>query len=280
MPTTFPGSGSTRGVPPKLVGGGGGGGTPLWTVTYEVDLTAASTATWVLNADKVALDGVDWTAQNITGPGATYTSRMQLVNGVGFQIEFNGTCDQSNLDPSINTAPRIEADISAMVPGLAGDDTIACQILAGSDGLTDDWQQYGMAVMGSANRWMENSTAYLSGNFASDLQLNNGGRWLQGGLATEPGFREMVWYVGACGFTVSADNSTSLIDPLSGAVIEASAPATNPGDPAINPAASPATPISIANGKLCLLAYYWNAAGPRNPFTATWTKVRVLKRSK
>ena len=286
MATKFPGSGSTRGVPPKLVGGGAPA-VPLWDVVHEVDFASEATVTWAANAATNTVAGKTWTARNITGVGTTYCSRMQLVNGVGFQIEFNGVLNDSELAPSVNTAPRIEIPVSSLVAGLAVDDTIAFQIIANSTTLDDDWQYYGLMLSDAATgtHWIENSTVFWSGGggvpttLGNDVQMGNTGRYLTA-IGAEPPFREIVWYAGVCGFVAGADTSSSPIDPLSCTAMEASGPLTSAVP--VHPAPAPSLDITVANAKLSLHAYYNDASGAvtDHNFTATWTKLRVLKRSK
>jgi len=295
--TLFPGSGSTRGTPPKLVGGGGPTppSGPTWSVEYELDFTAqGQTVNLGTNLDTPTIDGKTWTVQHQWGPGANpYCTSIDLVAGVGLQIDFTvpsvppvPPLIDSYQDPGTNSAPRIEIPVSSLVPGLADGDVIAFQILAGSSGLNDDWQSYGVMLGDgpTGDNWIENATVFWSGGggapttLGNDVQMGNTGRELTA-IGVEPSFREIVWYVGSWGFGAGADTSSSLIEPLTSSAMEAESQ-TIPGQ--VAPAPTMPLNITAASAKLSLHAYYNDAAtsnpgSPSHSFTATWTKLRVLK---
>lgn len=283
MSTLFPGTGSTRGTPPKLVGAAAPSG-PTWTVAYEVDFTDQGAGTVALgsNGDLNTIDGKVWTVQHQdNGSGTDFCTELKLVNGVGLQIVFNpsaGALTDSYQDPGLNYAPRIEIPVSSLVAGLATGDVLAFQALCGSSGLNDDWQSYGL-MLGTGptgNDWIENATTRWSGgggSFGTDVQLGAGGRGIFR-LSSEIPQRELIWYAssvsGASGFGAGGDTSAAFVDPLTGSGLPidlrgVSIPAS------IN--------VTTSNAILSLHAYYNDASGlPGSAFTATWTKLRVLKR--
>jgi hypothetical protein len=279
MATTFPGSGSTRGTPPKLVGAPAGA---TWTVAYEVDFTDQGPGTVALgsNGDKTTFDGKEWTVQHQdNGSGTDFCTELKLVNGVGLQIVFTspGLTD-SYQDPGLNFAPRIQIPVSSLVAGVTTGDVIAFQILAGSSVLNDDWQFYGLMLGDgpTGNDWIENSTVHWTaggGTFGSDVHMGAGGRALVR-VSSEIAQRELVWYAssvsGSSGFVAGGDSSASFIDPLTGSHLGVD----------LRGASTPAgIDVTTSNAVLSLHAYYNDALGstPNKSFTATWTKLRVLK---
>lgn len=252
---------------------------PTWSVAYEVDFTALSSAGFGGNGTPASIGGKTWTVQHATdGGGASFCTSLGLVSGTGLQIEFSspGLTD-SYQDPGLNYAPRVEIPVSDLVPGVVDGDVLAFQVLIGSSGLNDDWQFYGL-MLGTGptgNDWIENSTVHWTGGGASlgsDVHMGVGGRALVR-IASEIGQRELVWYAssvsGASGFIAGGDSSGAFVDPLTGGHLGVD----------LRGESAPAIAVTTANAMLSLHAYYNDAASgtPSHSFTATWKKLRVLK---
>jgi len=282
-------------VPPEIV-------TP-WEVIYDADFTAED-YTFTGNNDTRAVGGKTWTAKSMTGGGGeTYVEHLKLVPGAGLQFTFVVGNDESWFTGpgAFHTCPRIEILASDLVSGLDNSDTIAFQILAGSDGLDDNWQFYGLHMSDgtTGNGWIENTTVFNdrapplqpvqwpSPYIGSDVQIGTGGRYFEPLAAPfpgvpEPGFRELIWHVGTCGFISGVNQASSLIDPFSGALNLYAVVSAAAGSP--DPAVGPALDITKASGTIGLHAYYNNETGYAVPvggdFIATISRLRVLKRSK
>lgn len=263
---------------------GGGGGEALWTVEYEGDFGTATPAT-VTNGSIHAVGGKTWTAEIPSGK----VDNVALIDGVGLKFSFDGTDANSNLAPGDYTAPRIQIPVygaDGLVPSLAVDDTLAFQVLLSSGGLDDNWQVYGLHLSDgtTGDNWFENSTAYESSTntgspyLITEIQVGTAGQALTSlGSNSDPGMRELVWYAGSCGFVSSHNQASAWADPLnsSGIMSGVLSSATN-----TVPAAAPSLNVTIANATLCLHAFYNNSGGGRTAYDCTFSRFRVLKRSK
>jgi hypothetical protein len=269
----------------------GGGSSSSWSVIYEVDFTGED-YTFTGNDDTEEIAGKTWTAKSMTGGGGeTYVEDLKLVSGSGLQFTFVVGNDESYFTGGgYHTCPRIEILVSDLVSGLDNSDTIAFQILASSDGLDDNWQFYGLHMSDgtTGNGWIENVTVFNdrideswpSPYIGSDIQIGTGGRYFEslGSGVGEPGFRELIWHVGTCGFISGVNQSSALIDPFAGSLnvyaVVSTATSTNPEE-------GPALDITKASGTIGLHAYYNSEFGSTvtSAFVATISKLRVLRRS-
>ena len=270
----------------------GGGGASPWEVIYDADFTAED-YTFTGNDDTEEIAGKTWTAKSMTGGGGeTYVEDLKLVPGTGLQFTFAVGNDESWFSGGYHTCPRIEILVSDLVSGLDNSDTIAFQILCSSDGLDDNWQFYGLHMSDgtTGDGWIENVTVFNdrasdswpSPYIGSDIQIGAGGRYFEslGSGVGEPGFRELIWHVGTCGFISGVDQSSALIDPFAGSLniyaVVSTATSTNPAE-------GPALDITTASGTIGLHAYYNAESGHDVPvggdFVASISRLRVLRRS-
>ena len=143
MSTLFPGSGSTRSTPPKLVGGGGG--TPYtgvkWETKYECDFSAVTGSDptdcdWLGAGNQTypSLNGVGWGALGGGGVNGNNTlsilqnfaSDLNYTAGTGIQITTQTTTSDYNGDDQ--RAPRVVALMSDIIPSLSYEDTVCFQV--------------------------------------------------------------------------------------------------------------------------------------------------------
>ena len=254
----------------------------LWEIVYEVDWTAQDAYVFTGNDNTRLVEGETWTAKSMTDGASTYCDGIE-IDATGLTIKFAIGNDDSTLHVGTVTAPRIQIPVSDIVSSLSINDTIAFQCL-GTAGLDDSWQQYGLFLSDGTTgvKWVENSAAYDSTAWPSpykgtDVQLGDGGRYLEAS-SDEPPFRELVWYVGSAGFVAGVDPATDFIDPLTSSELEisgvvSSATSTTPGT-------NPTLDITKGNGTIALHGYYDDAVGGTvsHAFTVTYTKFRVLRR--
>jgi len=257
-----------------------------WEVVYEVDFTD-NTSGGALNTDASAsLSGphaVDWVCK--FGSNSAYIERVEVVDGTGLQFEHLAGETQSHLYQNLNTAPRLMALASDIVPGLSADDVIEFQVLQESDGLSGDWQFYGLHMndgnMTSAGNWVHNSTVDISAAIYDQLRTGNGDIQSSYVVATggtpEPGFRALRWNAGAGGFEGTSKFTDKFISPPTTTDFNS----TGVVSAACSNVSTAAPVISIANGYIALHGAYPTNGGGNTPsaYTATFTKFRALKRS-
>ena len=257
-----------------------------WEVVYEVDFTD-NTSGGALNTDASAsLSGphaVDWVCK--FGSNSAYIERVEVVDGTGLQFEHLAGETQSHLYQNLNTAPRLMALASDIVPGLSADDVIEFQVLQESDGLSGDWQFYGLHMndgnMASAGNWVHNSTIDISAAIYDQLRTGNGDIQSSYVVATggtpEPGFRALRWNAGAGGFEGTSKFTDKFISPPTTTDFNS----TGVVSAACSNVSTAAPVISIANGYIALHGAYPTNGGGNTPsaYTATFTKFRALKRS-
>lgn len=265
-----------------------------WEVVYEVDFTEL-TGSVALNTDaQVTLSGphaANWICK--FGSNTNYIDRVQIVNGTGLQFEFVSGEDGSHLYQATNTAPRLMALASDIIPGLTADDVIEFQILATAVTLDDNYQFLGLHMndgdMTSAGEWIHNSAMYVdtgTGGDANDMLRQGNGTMvhtcrIETGATLTPVFRGLRWNAGSCGFSGTSKFTDEFISPRTTTDFLA----TGVGAAActtISPTSLGAAPvISITNGYIGIHGAYalaWPATSTGNAFTATFTKFRALKR--
>lgn len=261
-----------------------GGGLGAWEVVYSVDLTKEASSASLDSDDTISIAGVTWTAKN--GADSVYCDDLKIVNGTGLDFSFGAGNTDSDQHLTTNTCPRLEAAASDLVSGLSYGDTVAFQVLAESGGLNDDWQAYGLTLStggSTSDDWITNRTLYYTGytgyDVGNDVLKGDSGRYLPAaGLSAEPGFRELVWYVGSSGIVAGAEEDPTLLAPLTcsqmevyGVVADAAAGA---------PGTSPALDLTTSNATLQLVSLYRDdvVGAGRASFSTTFTTLRVLRR--
>tara|TARA_R100000664_G_scaffold33617_1_gene51252 strand:- start:49 stop:894 length:846 start_codon:yes stop_codon:yes gene_type:complete len=254
-----------------------------WTVVYEADFTTAFDSTQTLSDTNTrSISGKTWTAKIPSGK----VDSVEIISGTGLKFSYGTGNDSSDLQKDNYSCPRLQASLPSLVDGLAIDDTIAVQVLLSSSTLNDNWQCYGLHISdgGTANKWFENSTAFIdsintgSPNLCTEVQAGTAGAaHVSLGSNPAPGMRELVWYAGSCGFVASHAQASEFVDPLTslGEISGVLSETTNAA-----PSSTPTLNVTISNATLCLHSFYNNYTGGRSSWNCTFSKLRVLKRNK
>lgn len=270
------------------ISGGGGGAAPaadLWDVVYEADLTAQSDSGTLNNGATVPIEGANWSVQS--GADSDYCSGFE-INSSGLQITIDNASLDSIQSGSTTTVPRLEVPISSLVSSIDSDDTIAFQVLLSSSGMADNWVTQGLTVIDAASKWVANRTlyytGYTSGNVGNDVMKGDGERISNlanyGTAGSEPGLRETVWHCGSSSFVLGSNISGTLVDPLNCTSFEVATTVDSAGG-VTNITEDPTLAIDPDTAKLQLIAAHEDESEPLPAtWTATFTRVRVLKRKK
>ena len=284
MARSFPdGSKSTRSFPDPPAPAAD---TSLWEVVYDADLTAQSDSGSLGTGATVTIEGVDWSSQSGVG---TYCASCE-INSSGLQIRITDSNSDAEQKGSTDTSPRIEVLVSALLGGSAPayDDTLAFQVFQTSSGMNDNWLTQGLTVRGASTKWVANRTlyysSYTSGPIGNDVMKGDNERLsvleTYGTGSSEPGLREIVWHCGSSSFVLGANISGAVVDPLNCTSMEALTTVDSAGG-TTNVSAAPTIAITPSAAKLQIIAAHEDSSGGLpSDWTATFTRIRALKRKK
>ena len=264
--------------------------TSLWEVVYDADLTAQGDKGTLNNGASPEIEGVNWSVQS--GADSDYCSGF-TIDSSGLQIRFTSDDLDAMQKGSTDTSPRIEVLVSALLGGSAPayDDTLAFQVFQTSSGMNDNWLTQGLTVRGASTKWVANRTLYYSsgpgynsGPVGNDVMKGDDERLSvlenYGTGSNEPGLRETVWHCGSSSFVLGANISGAVVDPLNCTSMEALTTVDSAGG-TTNVSAAPTIAITPSAAKLQIIAAHEDSSGGLpSPWTATFTRIRVLKRKK
>lgn len=258
----------------------------LWEVVYDADLTAQGDSGTLNDDAQPVIAGKTWLVKS--GADSDYCSGFE-INSSGLQIRIENGDFASEQKTSTDNVPKIEILVSDLLGGSAPgfDDTLAFQVVQSSTGMNDNWFTQGLTVRGAATKWVANRTLYFtgytSGNVGHDVMKGDDERLAPlanyGTGSSEPGLRETVWHCGSSSFVLGANISGSLVDPLNCTSLEVLT--TVDSASATNIAPSPTIAITPSAAKLQIIAAHEDETGGlASPWTATFTRIRVLRRKK
>tara|TARA_R110000824_G_scaffold123764_1_gene281854 strand:- start:108 stop:902 length:795 start_codon:yes stop_codon:yes gene_type:complete len=246
---------------------------PLWTVEYELDLTAQTDHDFTSGGDgsTLSMGDVTWTAYNEGASDKFETS------SAGLEIDPKG--DGSHLWAGVQTLPYLAAPLTSMMAGLSEDDTIALQLYMDSSPVPSAASDaYGLALW---NGISPTSSEYLCLRYT----VSGANRQAQGFLeqesydamdqSTAQTFFEIVLYPGNGAVSNMGVFDTEFPDPLTSGTFQAYSslsPILGPGGGA---GAIPSWKIPKLTASFMILAQRNNSA---TTLLTTAYKMRVLRR--